>query len=138
MAKKKPVTQNFGFHLKIYNVHFKPELPPERTNQKWILIPGLFGSVDQAQMHAERTHPGVKNHIEGARVNISIDPAVLAELKATDKPVGKRMVKKESAGIGGLKKNTPKPTKKVVEVIKRTFRHKNADSPSTVKGLKQP
>ena len=135
----KPVTQNFGFHLKVKNMQFKEDQPQSRLNQKWILIPGLFGSIHLAQMEAERLYPGIKNHIEGARVNISISPEILAEMKDTTQKLGKRMVKKpESTPVGGLKKNPTPMKKRVVEVIKRSFRNKKSDSSDTVKGLKQP
>ena|ERR1700676_5552612 len=131
MSKRiKPVTQNFGFHLKIKNLQFREDQSQDRLNQKWILVPGLFGSIQQAQMFADAKYPGVKNHIEGARVNISIAPEILAELKEAGPKLGKRMVKKEAVPVGGLKKNPTPLKKKVVEVIKRTFRKPKADAPA--------
>jgi hypothetical protein len=139
MARKLPVTKNFGFHLKVKNIQFKADQPQSRLNQKWILIPGLFESIALAQMASERLYPGVKNHIEGARVNISISPEILAEMKDNTQKLGKRMVKKpETTPVGGLKKNPTPMKKRVVEVIKRTFRNKKSDSSDTVKGLKNP
>lgn len=124
--KNKPITKSFGFHLKVANPQFKPELPISRNNPKWFLAPGLFESPYQANNYADRNYGvGSKRHIQGARVNIAMDPEVLAEIKAAqrDQQGGKRILlkqaPKESAPAGGFKKNPTPMKRKVVEVIKK-------------------
>ena len=124
--KNKPITKNFGFHLKVYNSQFKEELPVSRTNPKWFVVLGIFHSKYEADVYADKNYGvGTKRHIEGSRVNIAMDPEVLAEIKAAqrDQQGGKRIVlkqaPKESAPAGGFKKNPTPIKRKVVEVIKK-------------------